>query len=208
MAKINCKTNETQILFKNPILERLTKTNGFTPLIIFLAVSLFFLITAIRFIGFNFSLVACFIGGIFLWTFTEYITHRFVFHMHIKNKTMDKFHYYIHGIHHSFPDDFRRLVLPLTLSIPLAFIFYYLFALIIPKSALYPVFSGFVLGYALYDTLHYMLHRYSFNNGILKYLKSKHMKHHFLSPSNYFGVTSPIWDKIFGTNSCVSVKKN
>jgi sterol desaturase/sphingolipid hydroxylase (fatty acid hydroxylase superfamily) len=35
--------------------------------------------------------------------------------------------------------------------------------------------------------------------GVLKYLKRHHMMHHFKTPQARYGVSSPVWDVVFGT---------
>ena len=64
----------------------------------------------------------------------------------------------IHGVHHDYPNDARRLVLPPAFSIPLALMFLGLFVVVLGRPLAWPVSAGFYLGYVIYDTLHYALH--------------------------------------------------
>jgi sterol desaturase/sphingolipid hydroxylase (fatty acid hydroxylase superfamily) len=32
-----------------------------------------------------------------------------------------------------------------------------------------------------------------------RYLKKRHARHHFLDPDSDYGVSSPLWDVVFGT---------
>src|SRR3990172_5022542 len=62
-----------------------------------------------------------------------------------------------------------------------------------------PLFSGFIIGYLAYDLIHYATHHFPMRWGFLKFLKRYHMMHHYKTPDARFGVSSPLWDKVFGT---------
>ena len=53
-----------------------------------------------------------FLGGIFFWTFFEYMMHRFVFHLVTENPRTKRIAYIMHGNHHEFPRDRQRLFMP------------------------------------------------------------------------------------------------
>ncbi len=63
-----------------------------------------------------------------------------------------------------------------------------------------PVFSGFILGYLVYDMLHYATHHLPMQGRVMKYLKRYHMLHHFKTPEQRYGVSSPLWDFVFRTD--------
>ena len=73
------------------------------------------------------SIVGLVIFGLFIWTITEYLLHRFIFHLELKSKIGARIHFIFHGVHHDYPSDSRRLVMPPSVSIPLATLFYFLF---------------------------------------------------------------------------------
>ncbi|HNW14979.1 MAG TPA: sterol desaturase family protein, partial [Anaerolineaceae bacterium] len=86
----------------------------------------------------------------------------------------------------------------------LAAIFYalfYLFFAVILKAPQWvaPVFSAFIFGYLLYDLTHYATHHFPMRGGYAKYIKRYHMQHHYKTPNARFGVSSPLWDKVFKT---------
>src|ERR1700729_2913605 len=120
--------DESVRMFKNDVLESFTRVHFTIPLFMYVPVIIYFLykcffvmhISALVFIG----MVPV---GIAVWTFTEYILHRFVFHFQPKSAFGRTIHFYVHGVHHDYPSDSRRLVMVPAMSIPLAFIFYYLF---------------------------------------------------------------------------------
>ncbi len=194
-------------LFKSNFLEFFTHISPLVVLIIWLPVGLFFLIRGIVTLPAGVSglfIPFSFLFGLFLWTFSEYTLHRFLFHFEAKGETAQKIFFMFHGIHHAQPQCKTRLVMPPILSIPLAAAFYGLFYLIfkvllnIPLWVA-PTFSGFILGYLAYDMIHYATHHFAMRDGYLKYLKRYHMQHHYKTPTKRFGVTSPIWDSVFQT---------
>lgn len=148
--------------------------------------------------------LAAFLIGLFFWTLTEYILHRFVFHFVPRNPAQEKIIYLFHGIHHNQPQCKTRLVMPPVVSIPLASVFYGLFTLILGvffnlPHWITPMVSGFTLGYLAYDLTHYATHHFPMRSGIGKYLKRYHMMHHYKTPDQRFGVSSPLWDLVFHT---------
>lgn len=97
-------------LFKNQYIEYLTKTH---PLVIwgmYMPVIILLPYYSSRVQGFsNTALVLFFIGGMFFWSFTEYILHRFAFHYHAESERGKKLNYILHGNHHEYPRDRERL---------------------------------------------------------------------------------------------------
>lgn len=142
--------------------------------------------------------------GVVVWTFTEYTLHRFVFHFHPKGETMKRLVFLFHGIHHAQPQCKTRLVMPPAVSIPMAFVFYFLFSVIVGKLLglphwVDPIVAGFMFGYLVYDLIHYATHHFPIRSGLMKALKRHHMQHHFKHPDLRFGVSSTVWDHVFGT---------
>ena len=142
--------------------------------------------------------------GVFIWTLTEYVVHRFVFHYHARTPGLQKIFFMFHGVHHHQPQCKTRLVMPPAVSIPMAVLFYGIFYLAVGQLLGAPswvpaLFAGFILGYLVYDMIHYATHHFPMRSGYLRYLKRYHMQHHFKTPERRFGVSSPLWDKVFGT---------
>jgi sterol desaturase/sphingolipid hydroxylase (fatty acid hydroxylase superfamily) len=194
-------------LFKSDFLEFFTHISPLAVLIIWTPVALFFLVKSIVDLapGQSWAFIpAAFLAGLFVWTFTEYVVHRFVFHFDPKNERVARIWFMFHGVHHVQPQLKTRLVMPPALSIPMAFVLYGLFyvifgALLGQPQWLAPFFSGFILGYLAYDMTHYATHHLPMRSGVLKYLKRYHMQHHFKTPQQRYGVSSPLWDAVFGT---------
>jgi sterol desaturase/sphingolipid hydroxylase (fatty acid hydroxylase superfamily) len=194
-------------LFKSDFLEFFTHIHPAVVVIIWLPVAAFFMWRAITSVpaGASWAYIPLsFLIGIALWTFTEYTMHRFVFHYEPKSEAVQKVFFLFHGVHHAQPQLKTRLVMPPIVSIPTAIIFYALFALVFGvllnlPYLVAPTFSGFIVGYLIYDMIHYATHHFPMRSGYLKYLKRYHMLHHFKTPSARFGVSSPVWDVVFRT---------
>jgi sterol desaturase/sphingolipid hydroxylase (fatty acid hydroxylase superfamily) len=194
-------------VFKSDFLEFFTHISPVVVLIIWVPVALFFLLQGVieaRPDGVYWHIPLGFLAGLFIWTFAEYTLHRFVFHFKPRAPWQEPLVYLFHGIHHVQPQCKTRLVMPPVVSIPLAALFYGLFYLItagllgVPQWTA-PLFSGFITGYLAYDMTHYATHHLPMRSGVLKALKRNHMLHHYKTPEQRFGVSSMIWDHVFGT---------
>jgi len=108
-------------------------------------------------------------------------------------------HFIIHGVHHDHPNDKMRLVMPPGASIPLALLFAGVFWLVFGLPTGYPLFAGFLVGYLTYDYMHYYLHHFVPRSDVGKRLREQHMRHHFQDHRYGYGVSSPLWDAVFGT---------
>jgi sterol desaturase/sphingolipid hydroxylase (fatty acid hydroxylase superfamily) len=107
-------------------------------------------------------------------------------------------HFIIHGIHHDHPNDKLRLVMPPSVSIPLAALFFLGFIAVLGDAG-YPAFGGFMLGYLGYDYTHYYVHHFVPKTKLGKRLREAHMRHHFQDHRYGFGVSTPLWDAVFRT---------
>ncbi len=197
MKKNYVSNSEESIrMFKSDLMENLSKVHFAVPLIIFVPAICIFIYKAfavgVSFLHFGFY----FIIGLAVWTSTEYIMHRFVFHFHPTSEFGKKIHFIFHGVHHDYPRDKKRLVLPPSVSIPLATGFYFLFHTFLAPQYLFSFFPGFLLGYLIYDMLHYAMHHHNFKSGIMKKVKQHHMLHHYQDPEKGFGVSTSLWDII------------
>jgi 4-hydroxysphinganine ceramide fatty acyl 2-hydroxylase len=195
-------SQESARMFKSDFLESLSKVHWTVPLYIFVPVIIFCTYKALFLTPIGLvTYLELFILGLFVWTFVEYIMHRFVFHYMPPDKPWAmRMHFIFHGVHHDYPSDAKRLVLPPSVSIPLATIFYLLFKAILPVNDVFGFFPGFILGYLVYDISHYAIHHFNFKGSVWKKIKQHHMLHHYQDPAKGYGVSSPFWDKIFGSD--------
>src|SRR5207245_11405831 len=108
------------------------------------------------------------------------------------------FAYLIHGVHHAFPEDRRRWLMPPIVTVPVATVLYFVLRLLVGAAAP-PVFAGALFGYLAYDLLHYASHAGALRGRVPRYLRQHHLTHHYRMPETRFGVSSPFWDRGFGT---------
>jgi sterol desaturase/sphingolipid hydroxylase (fatty acid hydroxylase superfamily) len=139
------------------------------------------------------------VAGYVFWTLTEYWLHRIVFHFEPERGIGAKLHWIIHGVHHDHPNDPMRLVMPPSLSIPLAALFVWVFSLVLGSPAFMPFGAGFLAGYLGYDMLHYHVHHHRPTTALGRKLRELHMRHHFQDHERGYGVSAPFWDHVFGT---------
>jgi len=201
MAKLFVSTKDESVrLFKSSFLEFFSKVHFIIPVIIFLPVVVYFLYRGIT-AGLLSPLeqIGIFFLGLLVWTATEYVMHRWVFHYHPSTELGKRIFFIAHGVHHDYPNDSKRLVLPPSVSIPLATAFFFLWRAILPVEILPTFFSAFILGYLIYDMIHYAIHHVQIKNKLWMKLQEHHLKHHFKDPDNGFGVSSDLWDRVIGT---------
>ena len=187
---------ESVRMFKANWMEALSKIHFSVPLFIYLPVIVWFLLQAQ---GNGWGILGLFMSGLFVWTLTEYVLHRFIFHWVPPSKWGERLHFIWHGVHHDYPNDQLRLVLPPSVSVPLATLFYFLFRLFLGTPSVYPFFSGFILGYLCYDMMHYAMHHLRWNNSVWLKIKNHHMLHHYQEHDKGFGVSNLLWDYVFNT---------
>lgn len=201
MAKLYVSNkDESARLFESDFLELFTHVHWSVPIIIYLPVVLYFLVRTVSqgvvTLPQGFSL---FVFGVLVWTLTEYLLHRFIFHYEPKSNWGKRLHFLTHGVHHDYPNDTKRLVMPPSVSIPLALLFYGLFYLVAGPNYVGLFFAGFIFGYIGYDEIHYATHHAPLKGRVGLWLKHHHVLHHYRDPNKGYGVSSPLWDYVFGT---------
>jgi len=67
------------------------------------------------------------------------------------------------------------------------------------KEYIFAFFPGFILGYLLYGTMHYAIHAWNPPYKWMKPLWRNHHLHHYKNDNQGFGVSTTIWDRVFGT---------
>ena len=143
--------------------------------------------------------IGLFIAGWLIWSLLEYVLHRWVFHYVASSQWGKKQMFFIHGYHHEFPSDGMRLVAPIFMSWPLAVVFALVYYLFLGPNHWLQLFAGSAAGYLAYDWIHYYTHHFTPRNPIGKFLRKYHMLHHYKDGEAYFGISSPLWDFVFGT---------
>ena len=145
-------------MFETRWLDRLTRVHPIVPLLIFIPAIVTFLSARRAPRGPATAVIA---AGWLFWTLTEYWMHRVVFHFEPEDGIGARLHWIIHGVHHDHPNDPMRLVMPPSVSVPLARA---LLRAVLPRARraeradLFG--AGFLAGYLVYDMTHYHLHHH------------------------------------------------
>jgi sterol desaturase/sphingolipid hydroxylase (fatty acid hydroxylase superfamily) len=188
--------DETARMFKSDFMEKLSHVHPAVPHLIFIPVILGMLYWSYQLDVPAGRAALLFLAGVLIWTLTEYVGEPALPAL----ETLKQKHYFIaHGVHHDYPNDSRRLVMPPSVSVPLGIVFYVLFRLAFGVAAAPALFAGMVFGYLIYDTTHFAVHHWRLHGRITLYLKKHHFRHHYQNPKKDYGVSSPLWDLVFGT---------
>lgn len=184
-------------MFDNDVLDKLSRVHPAVPVVLFVpAIATLFVLGAGRLGAVALAWAA---AGYVFWTLLEYWLHRVVFHWEPEDGLGARLHWIIHGVHHDHPNDPMRLVMPPSVSVPLALLFYGGFLLVLGADRAMAFGSGFLAGYLVYDMTHYYLHHRVPGSRLGRRLREHHMRHHFQDHTRGFGVSSPVWDRVFGT---------
>jgi sterol desaturase/sphingolipid hydroxylase (fatty acid hydroxylase superfamily) len=140
-----------------------------------------------------------FVAGVLAWSLAEYGLHRYVFHWTSDTALGRRIHFLLHGVHHDYPNDRDRLVMPLGASLPLGVLFYLIYYFALGPVLGEPMYAGMALGYMAYDGTHYAVHHFKQRTRIGRFVRRHHMLHHHADHSGGFGVSSPLWDLVFRT---------
>jgi dihydroceramide fatty acyl 2-hydroxylase len=185
-------------MFDSDFLDRLSRVHPAVPVVLFVpAIAILLDLGASKLPAAE--VAGLLVGGYFFWTLTEYWMHRLVFHFEPEEGPGARLHWIIHGVHHDHPNDPMRLVMPPSVSIPLATLFCWAFVVVMGATAGYVFGAAFLAGYLAYDMTHFHVHHHKPRTRLGKLLRELHMRHHFQDHTRGFGVSAPFWDVVFGT---------
>ncbi len=185
-------------MFDRDWLDRLSRVHPVVPLVIFIpAIAVLFALGQESVPALEVG--AWLFGGYLFWTLTEYWMHRIVFHFEPKDGIGARLHWIIHGVHHDHPNDPLRLVMPPSVSVPLATLFCAGFLAVLGTPGGWLVGVGFLLGYLIYDMTHFHVHHHKPRTRLGRLMRELHMRHHFQDHTRGFGVSAPFWDYVFRT---------
>jgi dihydroceramide fatty acyl 2-hydroxylase len=186
-------------MFESDLLDRLSRVHPMIPVLIFVpAITALFVVGA-RGEPTTLQVIGLVLAGYVFWTLTEYWLHRLIFHFEPEEGLGARLHWIIHGVHHDHPNDPMRLVMPPSVSVPLAALFFAGFVAVAGTPSAYPLTAGFLSGYLVYDMLHYHLHHHVPRSRVGRWLRELHMRHHFQDDSRGYGISAPLWDHVFRT---------
>jgi sterol desaturase/sphingolipid hydroxylase (fatty acid hydroxylase superfamily) len=185
-------------LFRNALLDKFSRVHPGIPFLLYMPVVAALLWQAVHVLPLRYVIVT-FPFGYVLWTLLEYFGHRFVFHFRAGSRIGAWIQFLIHGVHHEHPNDPLRLVMPPIMSMPIMLTAFVLLRVAAGGDLVLPVMAGFLGGYLIYDGMHFWLHHRQPSHAIGRYLRGRHMHHHFRDDTSSFGVSAPWWDAVFAT---------
>jgi sterol desaturase/sphingolipid hydroxylase (fatty acid hydroxylase superfamily) len=192
------KKNETVRMFESDFIEFFSRVHPVTPLLLYMPVVGYMLYVSLwqRKLSIL-TVTGLFLVGVLLWTLLEYLIHRYIFHYEPRTRLGKRLHYIIHGVHHDYPNDARRLVMPPSISIPLAFFFYGLSANFRTPGTACICRIGFRLRLLRHAPL--CDAPFPMKRGLWLWLKQYHLRHHYKDDQVGYGISSPLWDYVFRT---------
>lgn len=136
-------------------------------------------------------MIALAFTGLVMWSFIEYVMHRFVLHGIEPFKTW-------HAMHHERPTALISAPTVLTAALIGALVF--VPALVLGSTCDAVAWTlGVSIGYLAYSLCHHATHHWRANGRWLKERKRWHAIHHVRGQGACYGVTSDFWDLVFGT---------
>ncbi len=194
-------------LFNSQHLEVLTKTHPLVIWGIYIPIIIYLVYFSVSKYNYSLSyLLLMFFAGILFWSLFEYIIHRFVFHFIAESDRAQRIIYIIHGNHHEYSRDKERLFMPPVPSLILSSLIFLAMYLLI-GSNVFMFFPGFLMGYLLYGTMHYAIHTWRPPFKQMRSLWRNHHLHHYKNDDKGFGVSTTLWDRVFGTMCELEKKK-
>ena len=139
--------------------------------------------------------IAFAIAGAVSWTLVEYLLHRFGAH-----ERPNKLHFReVHLKHHSKGNWFapwtEKARLALVVGVVMGTISSILVGMVLGPSFT----AGFLVMYLSYELIHRRIHTHPPRGWYSRLIRRHHLHHHFRNPKANHGVTSPVWDYVFGT---------
>lgn len=160
-------------------------------------------IAVVVFFGFSFGMVAAALAALVLLALLEYLIHRFALHNQIfyRHPLTARIWRHLHYAHHMSPTETGGMIGPPQYAIPVMLAV--AFALGWPIAGAAGFAAAAAVGFWLvlaYEYTHGYAHlvtdpKWPYG----KMLRHAHMLHHFHNEKGNFGVTSPIFDLVFGT---------
>ncbi|MBK7191242.1 MAG: sterol desaturase family protein [Myxococcales bacterium] len=141
------------------------------------------------------SLIVTFALGMFSWTFLEYVIHRWLGHdPRYRGNPFGVEHVRHHAEGNYFAPTPKKAALAA------------LVAVVIGGPAAWlagahgaAAVGGLLVMYGTYEVLHRREHTHAGIGRYGRWARRHHFHHHFVDPKTNHGVTTPLWDLVFGT---------
>lgn len=142
-----------------------------------------------------FAIIAAVMGA-FTWTFLEYVIHRWLGHdRRFRGNPFGVEHVRHHIEGDYFAPSYKKLIAALIaaalVSVPAVSI--------LGKTTGLAYVAGLIGFYSLYEIIHRLEHVHAGFGAYGRWARRHHFTHHFTDARKNHGVTTPIWDYVFGT---------
>jgi sterol desaturase/sphingolipid hydroxylase (fatty acid hydroxylase superfamily) len=138
--------------------------------------------------------------GVLIWSLLEYGLHRFAFHLKRHDNGLYRVLTESHRGHHSSPRDPDKIFVNTRFGVIVSAVLYVILWLTV--GSLFRaagLMTGIWLGFLYYECVHYAVHLTASNAGLFAQQRRAHFHHHFTNQNRCYGVTTPLWDYVFGT---------
>jgi sterol desaturase/sphingolipid hydroxylase (fatty acid hydroxylase superfamily) len=133
--------------------------------------------------------------GAVTWSFLEYVIHRWLGHdKRFRKNLFAKEHIRHHAVGDYFAPNWKKLIAALTVGTLVGTPAVWLFGSV---GLAYTI--GLLGFYSVYEILHRLMHVTPGVGPYARWARQHHFAHHFVDPRLNHGVTSPLWDLVFGT---------
>jgi sterol desaturase/sphingolipid hydroxylase (fatty acid hydroxylase superfamily) len=142
------------------------------------------------------------LAGVASWSLAEYVIHRGLGHVFVRTRNPFTVE---HRKHHAttayFSPSWKKAIAAagtLVVVAPIAI------AVVgpVPGTAFT---AGVVAMYVVYEVVHRRAHTHGPRGWYGRWVRRHHFTHHFVAPKRNHGVTSPVWDLVFGTHEPAAV---
>ncbi len=134
--------------------------------------------------------------GALTWTLLEYLIHRWMGHDRRFRRTPFGIE---HIRHHAEGDYFAPTWKKLLAAVVAAALATGPALLVASPSNAAAYVAGLILFYGVYEVLHRREHTHAGASPYGRWARRHHFYHHFVDARHNHGVTSPVWDVVFGT---------
>lgn len=140
-------------------------------------------------------MAASFLAGAVGWTLAEYLLHRFLMHEMRGKGLASKEHLKHHADVTYFAPSSKKAMTAVgvtAVGLPAAWP-------VLGKQRALALVAGLDVTYYVYEIIHRRCHTHPPKGRYGRWLRKSHFHHHFGAPMRNFGVTTPVWDKVFHT---------
>ena len=139
--------------------------------------------------------MAAALTGAAAWTATEYGLHRFAMH-EMRGKGMASVE---HLKHHADVTYFAPASKKAASAAATTVVAFPLATALAGRRWATAFTGGLITTYYAYEIAHRRTHTHPPTNAYGRWARRNHLHHHFGAPMRNFGVTTPVWDRVFGT---------